>query len=77
VLEKAKNILLWGCTPDAVLRLVNSNLQILADEYFQKYFRDQCHESLCDFLKYSHENGQFGGKFVQARIITFFCFILV
>jgi hypothetical protein len=75
VLETAKDILLWGSTPDAVLRLVKSTLQILAEEYFQKYFSNQCHESLCDFLEYRHENEQFGGNFIQACIFDFSAFL--
>ncbi|XP_062570766.1 E3 ubiquitin-protein ligase RNF213-like isoform X2 [Saccostrea cucullata] len=65
VMESARDILLWGCTPDAVLRLKTSRLQIFADAYFTQYFRDQCHESLCDFLQFRNDHGEFGGNFIQ------------
>lgn len=65
VLEAAKHILLWGCTPDAVLRLNKTEQEIFAKQYIQVYFKDQCHESLCDFLQFRKKHDGFGGNFIQ------------
>lgn len=29
------------------------------------YFKDQCHESLSDFLQFRSDNDRFGGRFIQ------------
>lgn len=68
VLEAAKNILLWGCTPDAVLRLNKTEQEIFAKQYMQVYFKDQCHESLCDFLQFRNIHDRFGGNFIQVHV---------
>lgn len=65
VLEAAKHILLWECTPDAVLRLNKTEQEIFAKPYMQVYFKDQCHESLCDFLQFRKKHDGFGGHFIQ------------
>lgn len=65
VLEKAKDILLWGSTPDAVLRLYGTEQEMFSKIYLQKYFADQCHDSLSDFLQFRKSHDEFGGKFIQ------------
>ena len=64
-MDTAKEILLWGCTPDSVLRLAKSDLQMYANEYTEIYFQSQCHESLCEFLQYRKSHHDFGGSFIQ------------
>ena len=68
-MDTSKRILLWGCTPDSVLRLDNSELKIYAREYMQIYFQSQCHENLCDFLQYRVDHNEFGGNFIQVHNI--------
>lgn len=65
VLETAKSILLWGSTPDAVLRLNKTELRSVANIFQKSYFEDQCHDSLCDFLQYRIRHKNFGGNFIQ------------
>lgn len=56
---------MWGCTPDAVLRLKKSEQEIFANQYMKIYFKDQCHENLSDFLQFRSDNDRFGGRFIQ------------
>lgn len=65
MLDAAKHILIWGSTPDAVLRLYKTDLEISAKEYLDVYFNEQCHDSLCDFLQYRSNHKTFGGNFIQ------------
>lgn len=34
----------------------------------QVYFKDQCHESLCDFLQFRNIHDRFGGTFIQVHV---------
>lgn len=68
-MDASKEILLWGCTPDSVLRLAKSDLQIYAKKYIDIYFHSQCHESLCEFLQYRKSNPEFGGSFIQVHYL--------
>lgn len=78
VLNEARKVLLWGCTPDSILRLINTDLKIDAEKYTQIYFKSQCHESLCDFLQYRENHGKFGGRLIQVyRIILNICNMIV
>lgn len=74
VLEKAKDILLWGSTPDAVLRLYETEQEMFSKIYLQEYFTDQCHDSLSDFLQYRESHDEFGGKFIQVYFHSVYLF---
>lgn len=76
VLEKAKDILLWGSTPDAVLRLYETEQEMFSKIYLQKYFTDQCHDSLSDFLQYRESHDEFGGKFIQVYFHSVYLFFI-
>lgn len=77
MLDAAKHVLLWGSTPDAVLRLYKTDLEISAKEYLDVYFNEQCHDSLCDFLQYRKNPNKFGGNFIQVylKLLMFFVFL--
>lgn len=51
IMKKAKKVLLWCATPDAVLRLGLTPLASDKDELIDIYFRLQEHESLPQFLQ--------------------------
>lgn len=64
-MDTSKEILLWGCTPDSVLRVAYSDLRIYAKKYVNIYFKSQCHECLSEFLQYRKSHHDFGGRFIQ------------
>ncbi|XP_053396356.1 E3 ubiquitin-protein ligase rnf213-alpha-like [Mercenaria mercenaria] len=70
VLEEGKSVLLWCATPDAVLRLKNSNLPSEEKTLLKDlYFRIQAHDSLVYYLNQKIA-GQKCGKQLFAQITT-------
>ncbi|XP_078327262.1 E3 ubiquitin-protein ligase rnf213-alpha-like isoform X2 [Crassostrea virginica] len=65
VLQTAKDILLWSCTPDAILRLLSTTLSPNQTEYTQRYFEHQCHDDLIGFLKHRKNSESLKGRFFQ------------
>lgn len=75
-MKTARNVLLWSCTPDSVLRLTDTELRMDSEKYIQIYFKTQCHESLCDFLRFRENHRNFGEKLMQVHQINTLFYVL-
>ena len=76
VLQTAKDILLWSCTPDAILRLLSTTLSPNQTEYTQRYFEHQCHDDLIGFLKHRKNSESLKGRFFQVINSFYLVFFL-
>ena len=52
MLECAKDILLKCCTPDAIIRLKDTGLRDEELDLHKKYFNEQKHDCLLEFLQH-------------------------
>lgn len=65
VMNAAKDVLLWTATPDSVLRLEKTKLKNEFEGVVEKYFVQQHHDSLVDFLKFKLDSNESNGLCVQ------------
>lgn len=64
-MDAAKGVLLWTATPDSVLRLEKTKLKGDSKGLVQKYFVQQHHDSLVDFLNSKLASNERNGLCVQ------------